>query len=150
MDWVSNHLAEALVVAGLLLLTIEVAILGFATFVLFFVGIAAIFAGALMYLGVIPETTMAAVLAVGIISAVDAVLLWKPLKRFQQQVDKKQASNDLEGHVFTLANTVSATEHPQYHYSGINWTLKSEQQLEAGTAVKVVRTEVGIFHIEPA
>lgn len=149
MDWVSNHLAETLVVAGLILLTIEVAILGFATFVLFFVGIAAIFAGALMYIGVIPETTLAAALAVGVISALDAVLLWKPLKRFQQQVDKKQASNDLEGHSFTLTENVSATEHPQYHYSGINWKLKSAQPISAGTRVKVSRTEVGIFHIEP-
>jgi hypothetical protein len=149
MDWFSTHLAESLVVTGLLLLAIEIAILGFATFVLFFLGIGAIFAGALMYLGVVPETTMSAVLTVGIITALDALVLWKPLKNIQQHVDTKRASSDLIGHSFTLSDDVSPTLNPQYHYSGIQWTLKSAKPISAGTSVRVYRADVGVFYVEP-
>ena len=38
MDWIYENVTTVLVVTGLALLIIEVAILGFATFVLFFVG----------------------------------------------------------------------------------------------------------------
>ncbi|GAA0859772.1 NfeD family protein [Aliiglaciecola litoralis] len=149
MDWLMNHLAETLVIAGLLMLAIEIAILGFATFVLFFIGMAAVIAGALMYMGVIPETIMSAVLTVAIISALDALLLWKPLKNLQQNVDNTPAKSDLIGHSFTLSEDVSPTTHTQYHYSGINWTLKSQQPIPAGSTVKVSKVEVGVFYVEP-
>lgn len=150
MDWLSTHLAESLVVAGLLMLAVEVAILGFATFVLFFIGIAAVIAGTLMYFGFIPETTMSAVLTVAIVSALDALILWKPLKNLQQKVDSTPAKSDLIGHTFVLTDDVSPTVNPQYQYSGISWTLKSRQLISAGTAVKVYKAEVGIFFVEPA
>ena len=38
MNWISNNLSESLIMAGLALLAIEVVVLGFSTFVLFFVG----------------------------------------------------------------------------------------------------------------
>ena len=39
MDWLSDNLASTLAVIGLLLLAIEIAVLGFATFVLLFVAL---------------------------------------------------------------------------------------------------------------
>ena len=49
MNWISNNLSESLIMAGLALLVIEVVILGFSTFVLFFVGLAALIAGEAKY-----------------------------------------------------------------------------------------------------
>jgi hypothetical protein len=54
MNWISNNLPESLIMAGLALLLIEVVVLGFSTFVLFFVGLAALVAGGLMAVGVLP------------------------------------------------------------------------------------------------
>ena len=86
MNWISNNLAEILIMAGLALLVIEVVVLGFSTFVLFFVGLAAVAAGGLMTVGVIPESMLSALSSVGILTALLAVLLWRPLKSMQGNV----------------------------------------------------------------
>ncbi|MEP4889293.1 MAG: NfeD family protein [Aliiglaciecola sp.] len=148
MELITNNLAESLIVLGLVMLAIEIAILGFATFILFFVGVASVLAGALMYIGMIPDTLMSATLTVGILTAVSAALLWKPLKNIQQKVDKKPAQSDLIGHRFMLQENVSITENPYYHYSGIQWQLKSAQPISAGSMVKVIKAEVGLFYVE--
>ncbi|MBU2877652.1 NfeD family protein [Aliiglaciecola lipolytica] len=150
MDLISNNLAESLIVLGLVMLAIEIAILGFATFIMFFVGLACVAAGALLYLGLIPDTLMSATLTVGILTAISAVLLWKPLKNIQQNVDTKPAQSDLIGHDFLLEKNVSATENPYYHFSGVQWKLKSSHPISAGSRVKVIKAEVGMFYVELA
>lgn len=149
MEWFSENLAQSLIVIGLILLAVEIAILGFSTFILFFVGLAAVFTGVLMFVGVIPETLMSAALAVGLITAIDAALLWKPLKNMQSKVDRRPAQNDLIGHTFMLDEDLNATSNIEYHYSGIQWQLKSSKSIPAGTMVKVVKNAVGTFYVEP-
>ncbi|TRY29050.1 NfeD family protein [Aliiglaciecola sp. M165] len=149
MEWFTQNLAQSLIVIGLVLLAVEIAILGFSTFILFFVGLAAVFAGVLMFVGVIPETLMSAALAVGLITAMDAALLWKPLKNLQSKVDKQPAQNDLIGHTFMLDEDLNPASNIEYHYSGIQWKLKSSKCIPAGTMVKVVKNAVGIFYVEP-
>ncbi len=147
MEWFSTHMAQSLIVLGLLLLTVEIVILGFATFILFFVGMAAVVTGILMYFSIIPETALSAALAVALLTAIDAALLWKPLKKLQQQVDNKPATSDLIGHEFFLQESVSATENPNYRYSGIAWTLTSQRPIPAGAKVKVVKVSVGVMEV---
>ena len=55
MNWINDNLSESLIIVGLALLVIEVVVLGFSTFVLFFVGLAAVVAGGLMAVGVVPH-----------------------------------------------------------------------------------------------
>ncbi|GAB2707551.1 NfeD family protein [Aliiglaciecola sp. 3_MG-2023] len=148
MELITDNLAQSLIVLGLVMLAIEIAILGFATFILFFVGVASVLAGALIYTGIIPDTLMSATLTVGILTAISAALLWKPLKSIQQQVDKKPAQSDLIGHRFLLEEDVSLNNNPYYHYSGIQWKLKSSQPISAGSMVKVTKAEVGLFYVE--
>lgn len=149
MEWFAENLAQSLIVAGLIILAVEIAILGFSTFILFFMGLAAVFAGVLMFVGVIPETILSAALAVGIITALNALLLWKPLKNMQSKVDKKPAQNDLIGHSFILKKAISPSTESEYHYSGIQWKLRSAKDIPAGTMVKVIKNDVGVFYIEP-
>lgn len=148
MNWIANNLAESLVVLGLALLALEIWVLGFATFVLFFVGLASVISGGLMYMGVLESTTLNAMLSVGVFTAIGAAVLWKPLKNMQNEVDTKRASSDLIGHSFYLAEDVSTTINPIYRYSGIDWKLVSEAPLKAGQKVQVVQTDVGVFHIK--
>ena len=68
MNWISNNLCEFLIMAGLVLLVIEVVVLGFSTFVLFFVGLAALLAGGLMAIGAIPDSTLSAFYSVGVLT----------------------------------------------------------------------------------
>ena len=143
MSWFSENLAEFLIIIGLALLVIEILILGFSTFILLFVGIAGIISGGLIYLGIIPETMLSALLSMGIITAVSALLLWKPLKSMQEDVEPADATNDLIGTRFTLTDDVSDTVHPEYKFSGIVWKLDSADTIAAGTEVEVTHTDVG-------
>jgi membrane protein implicated in regulation of membrane protease activity len=148
MDWASNNLAESLLILGILLLVIEVAVLGFSTFVLFFVGCAALLTGGLLYVGIIPDTWLAAMFSTGILTALSAILLWKPLKNMQTKVDTTKAKGDLVGHSFVLVEDVAPELTPEYHYSGIDWKLKASEHLTAGTQVEVTQADVGVFHIK--
>lgn len=148
MEWATNNLAESLLVLGILLLVIEVAVLGFSTFVLFFVGCAAVITSILLYLGIVPDTLSTALLTLGVVTAVSAVLLWKPLKNMQTQVDTTKAKGDLVGHTFMLKEEVSPELNPLYRYSGIDWTLSSATPLAVGTQVEVIEADVGKFIVQ--
>ena len=148
MNWVNDNLSESLIIAGLALLVIEVVVLGFSSFVLFFVGLAALVAGGLMALAVIPDSMFSALSSVGVLTALLAMLLWRPLKSMQGKVESKKVTSDLVGHSFILNETVSMTKNPAYRYSGIEWNLSSEQELSAGTLVEVTGVAVGKFIIQ--
>ena len=92
--WLSDNLGIGLISVGLILLVIEIAVLGFSTFVLFFVGGAAVITGLLMQIGVVEDTNLNATLYVSLFTALLAAFLWKPLKNMQKDVDPKKASND--------------------------------------------------------
>lgn len=148
MNWMSNNLSEILIMAGLALLAIEVVVLGFSTFVLFFVGLAAVVAGGLMTFGILPESMFSALSSVGVLTALLAILLWRPLKSMQGNVERKKVTSDLVGHSFILEEAVSMTKNPAYSYSGIQWKLSSEQELSAGTLVEVTGVAVGKFIVQ--
>jgi len=148
MDWAFNNLAESLLILGILLLVIEIAVLGFSTFVLFFVGCAAVLTAGLLYVGIIPDTLLAALLSTGVLTAVSALLLWKPLKKMQTEVDTTKAKGDLVGHRFVLVEDVAPDLTPVYRYSGIEWKLISSENLVSGTKVEVIEANVGVFHIK--
>ncbi len=147
MDFFANNLPQSLFVIGLILLVIEVAVLGFSTFVLFFVGLASMATGALVYVGVIPDNLLSASFSTGLLTMLIALLLWKPLKRMQSKVSRKKAKSEFTDHQFVLKEPVSPTLSPKHHYSGVEWSLVSEEPIEAGTRVEVIEAEVGILHI---
>jgi membrane protein implicated in regulation of membrane protease activity len=148
MNWVSNNLPESLIMAGLAFLVIEVVVLGFSTFVLFFVGLAAVVAGGLMTVGIVPDSMLSALFSVGVLTALSAMILWRPLKSMQGNVESKKVTNDLVGHSFILNDAVSRTKNPVYRYSGVDWNLSSEQELSAGTLVEVTGVAVGQFIVQ--
>jgi membrane protein implicated in regulation of membrane protease activity len=148
MDWVSNNLAESLIIVGLALLVMEVVVLGFSTFVLFFVGLAAVITGGLMSTGVLPDSMLSALSSIGVLTALLAIFLWRPLKSMQNNVERKKVTSDLVGHSFILNDAVSMSSNPVYRYSGIDWQLSSENELSVGTLVEVTGVAVGKFNIQ--
>ena len=148
MGWVLNNLTESLLILGIVLLAIEIVVLGFSSFVLFFVGCAAMVTAGLLYVGIIPDTMLAAMFSTGLLTALSAFLLWKPLKSIQTDVDTTKVKSDLVGHKFVLVEDVAPELTPDYHYSGINWKLIARENLVAGTRVEVIQVDVGKFHIK--
>ncbi|GAA0232466.1 NfeD family protein [Marinomonas primoryensis] len=148
MDFFTNNLAQSLFVVGLILLVVEVTVLGFSTFVLFFVGLAAMVTGALLYLGILPDNVLSAMFSMGVLTLLAALLLWKPLKRMQSKVSSKKIKSDFIDHRFILKEAVSPTQSPKHHYSGVEWALISDESIAAGTKVEVTEAEVGKLHIK--
>jgi membrane protein implicated in regulation of membrane protease activity len=148
MEYILSHLPQTLIVVGLILLAIEVMVLGFSTFVLFFIGIGSIITGALMAMGVIPQTLLMSLLATAIISSFIAIFTWKPMKRMQNKVEVKQIDNDMIGHQFYLAEELVIGQTISHHYSGITWQVKAKDTLAIGTEVKIIKMEVGILTVE--
>ncbi|AYM88472.1 activity regulator of membrane protease YbbK [Pseudoalteromonas agarivorans] len=150
MDLISQNLPQALMVIGIIALIIEVTVLGLSTIILLFLGLSLLTSGLLMVAGVLPETITAALWSNTIITAVLALLLWKPMKRMQENVDSKQINSDFADLTFVLAKDVSDKEITTHQYSGISWQLKSTQPISAGTKVVVVKKEVGVMWVAPA
>ncbi|ASP38498.1 activity regulator of membrane protease YbbK [Bacterioplanes sanyensis] len=147
-EWLAQYLPQALIVLGLVALIVEVAMLGFATFILFFAGISLMVTGFLMQMGVLPADTTTALWSNTLLTGLLSVVLWKPLRRMQDRTDDKRVTHDFAEQSFVLEQDVDLRGEAVHRYSGIEWRLKSQQPVAAGTAVKVVRTEVGVLWVE--
>jgi len=149
MALLTEHLAETFVVAGLLLLAVEILVLGFSTFVLLFVGLAALVTGVLMYSGLLAEEMFSALGCLAVLSVVLALLLWKPMKRMQGQTERKTVTSDLVGHRFYLSDALQPGKTIEYRYSGITWQVSSRQAIDANREVQVMTVDVGRFEVMP-
>lgn len=147
MEWIANNMATFLIFIGLALLAIEVAVLGFSVVILFFIGLGCLLTGVLMFVGILPETLSSSLLGVAVLTIASAAGLWKPLKKMQDNVEPKDVKSDLIGHSFFLDIDISHTNPGTHHFSGIEWKLKSVEEITAGTEVEVVKTEVGALTV---
>ncbi|RDV24173.1 NfeD family protein [Alteromonas aestuariivivens] len=147
MNWLNEHLVQFLAVSGLALLAIEVWVLGFATFFLFFIGIGLLITSGLIHQALIPASVLSAVMSTSLITVLSALILWKPLNTMQNRVEKKPVTSDMVGHSFVLDAAVSPQHPGSYRYSGIEWKLHSNSALPKGTRVKVIEVQVGVFVI---
>jgi len=151
MSWFLEHFAETLMVIGIALLAIEVLVLGFSTFFIFFIGLAALVTSGLMMFGIIPETWLASLMSIAVFTAAFAALLWKKLKSMQSNVDHTRVENDLVGHTFVCPQDIDpllpVNELPTYQFSGVTWRLRSDVPIKAGDKVSVKQTDVGVLHV---
>lgn len=150
MSWVMDNVPQTLIILGLLLLAVEILVLGFSTFVLFFVGISAVASGGLLYLGIVEPTLLNGALLLAGLTLVSAASLWQPLKKMQQQTDETPAQNDLIGYEFLLEQDITASTPGSHHYSGITWAVHAEDNINKGSKVKVSGVQVGRFDVIPA
>jgi membrane protein implicated in regulation of membrane protease activity len=142
-------LSQWLFMVGVGLLVIEIAFLGFATFVLFFVGLAMLVTGGLMVVEILPQTINSAVIAVSILSIGSAFLLWKPLKNLQSSSEDSDIEVGIVGHRFQLKTDISPERPGEHAYSGITWKVVSEQAIAKAAHVKVVKADVGQLTVMP-
>jgi membrane protein implicated in regulation of membrane protease activity len=154
-DYIVSHQTEFWIVAGFLLLVIEV-VMGFVAGVFLFMGLGALLTGLLMSAGVLPETWIAGVSCKGISSGVIAGMLWKTLKRLQgDRPVEKDNSSDLIGYEFVVDSDVTLMNLGATNYSGISWKVEIDRDagidtITAGQRVSVVSVEVGKFKVKLA
>lgn len=149
MDNVAAYLPQLLITSGIALLAIEVLVLGFATFILFFLGISLMLTGLLVWLGLLPDTWSVLMISNAVLTAFLAVFLWKPLRKLQNKTDNKKVRSDFDGHRFFTPAAVDGRGLTTYMYSGIKWQLKSEELIAAGIEVEILRAEVGTLWVKP-
>ncbi|MGB1237335.1 MAG: NfeD family protein [Pseudomonadales bacterium] len=147
MSFLTDDLAQTLIVTGVLLLVLEILVLGFATFYLFFVGLGAIAAGAIFLAGLMEVSLLSAFFLVAAFSVLAALLLWRPLKHMQRNRKPQAVTSDLVGHRFTLQQSLAVGDTQDYAYSGIRWKLYCTQAIAANTEVEVVELSVGRMRI---
>ncbi|MDF2180264.1 NfeD family protein [Aliiglaciecola sp. CAU 1673] len=143
------HIAQMFVVIGLALLALEIAILGFSTFVFFFVGAATLLTGGLMYLGILEENLLQGIAGVAVLSSVLAALLWKPLKAMQKEVVKTSVQQDFIGEQFRLSAAIGPDQDGSEKYSGIHWVVRSNSHIDAHALVRIKAVSVGVLEVEP-
>ncbi len=141
---------------GFVLLAIEIGFLGLASGIVLFSGLGALLTGVLIWLGWLPQTWLAGIASFGISSFLSAVILWRPLLRFQNQdVPAKDNSSDLIGYEFRLQQPLNTTDHGKTQYSGIEWRVEIDARsgltsLDSGSQVVVASVDAGVFRVKPA
>jgi membrane protein implicated in regulation of membrane protease activity len=153
IDYIVNHQSEFWLVFGFGMLAIEV-VTGFSTGVFLFAGLGAVTTGVLMSLGVLPETWVSGVSCTGISTGIITALLWKPLKRLQDdRPAQKDNSSDLVGYEFVVESDITPLNPGSTKYSGISWKVEIDKDagvdtIEAGQRVSVSSVEVGVFKVK--
>jgi len=152
IEAIGQHLLSFWLILGLLLLTIEVAAFGMASGVLLFAGIGALLTGVLMAVGLVPATIPATLATFAIASGLSAILLWKPLKKFQNDVGAQAQASDLIGYQFLLDQDITRSQPGSVRYSGVEWRVEMAPEspvamLPKGTFVEVVSVDAGVFRV---
>ncbi|WP_448211311.1 NfeD family protein [Colwellia sp. MEBiC06753] len=147
MEFLLNNLGESLMSFGILALILEVAIFGMSSFILTFVGLAAVLCGVLVLLGILPETFVMVSLALALSSTLFAFILWKPLKNFQNKNITQEVSNDFIGLTFILNDDIDALNSSTHKLSGVDWKVIANEPIAKGTEVKVTHASVGVLKV---
>jgi membrane protein implicated in regulation of membrane protease activity len=104
---------------------IELSIMGLSGPLLFF-AIASLTTGILVTIGFV-EGWQSEIFTVGILTAVVAAILWKPLKSLQNSKGKTDNSSDMVG-LTVLANSEINVSSGTIRYSGIDWQARLSEE----------------------
>lgn len=136
--FLQNHDKLLYLLAGLSLV-VELAMLGLSGPLLFF-AIACAITGGLVSVGAITAWEFE-VLSVGVLSTLTAVLLWKPLKKFQGPDNVSDGSSDMIGQVVPVSQEVTSNGGSIRH-SGINWQARLDQNAKVESLSKDTRVTI--------
>ncbi len=100
---------------------IELSIMGLSGPLLFF-AIASLTTGILVTIGFI-EGWQSEIFTVGIVTAIVAAILWKPLKSLQNSKDKTDNSSDMVGLTVSASTEINVSS-GTIRYSGIDWQAR--------------------------
>jgi len=147
--FLQNHDKLLYAVAGMLLV-IELSVLGLSG-PLLFIAIACGITGLFVTLGFMSSWEVE-VLSVGILSVMSAVILWKPMKKFQGPKQVSDSSSDMIGQIVPVSDEVTRNGGSIRH-SGINWQARLDsssntESLESGERVKITAVDGNVMIIK--
>ncbi len=131
---------------------VELTIIGLGGPLLFF-AIASFITGILISLGVISGWEME-IFALGVITALTTLLLWKPLKNFQNSGGGADTSSDMIGKEVPASSEINANA-GSIRYSGINWNSRLDDQsgvasIANGDQCTITSVDGNIMIVKPA
>ena len=148
--FIGNHAQLLFLIAGISFV-IELTILGLSGPLLFF-AIACVLTGVFSHLGLVSGWEYEC-LMVGLLTAIIALTLWKPLKRFQNTGGGADTSSDMIGKQVPSASEIT---HEQGHirFSGIEWSarLANDSQIEviaANTSCVITGVDGNVMLVKP-
>lgn len=151
IEYFSQHHSNIYYTLAGISLIVEIGVIGLSGPLLFFsVGCAV--TGVLVSLGVISGWELE-VLSVGVFSTLSAVLLWKPLKKFQgSKKFVKDQSSDMIGQIVPVTEDVTVSGGLIRH-SGINWMARLDddagvESLAVGQRVVITETDGNIMVVK--
>lgn len=119
-------------------LILELGVLGMSG-PLLFVALGSLLTGVMISLGVLNGWEMA-ILSLGLLTALSALILWKPFKRFQNTAVAPDTSSDMIGRLLPVTQLVTR-DRGAVAYSGIEWQVRLKESAEpvaVGMHVRVV------------
>lgn len=145
----ANHDRFFYVLAGTSFV-LELSLLGFSGPLLFF-AIASLCTALLISVGLISGWE-AEIFVVGVLTVLIALLLWKPLKKFQNKGDGADTSSDMIGRVVAASKDITAEE-GAIRYSGIDWQARvdasaSETFIAEGEQCIIASVNGNIMHVK--
>lgn len=72
---------------------------------------------------------------------------WKFLKKIQTGSENLKVEIGFIGHRFQIDDDISPGKPGQYFYSGVNWTVTTDEYVKKHTELKVVHADVGNFKV---
>lgn len=116
--YLSAHHDQAFYLLGGVSLMIELSVIGFGS-PLLFIGIAAFITGILSSFGIVVGWEYE-IFSLGLVTAVITLLLWKPLKNFQNSGGGPDTSSDMIGQEVVASTDITSVSGTIRH-SGIDW-----------------------------
>ncbi len=110
---------------------VELTLIGLGGPLLFF-AIASFVTGVLINIGVLSGWEME-IFALGVLTAVTTLLIWKPLKKFQNSGGGADTSSDMIGREVPASSEITSDK-GTIRYSGIDWNSR----LDIGTGVESI------------
>lgn len=150
IDYFAQHQDHLLYTIAGICLVVELSVLGMSG-PLLFLALSCLLTGLMVTLGFISGWEME-VFSVGVLAALSAALLWKPLKNFQNSGGGRDTSSDMIGKVLSVTQTITRDQ-GAVAYSGIDWKARLEpatkEPIVIGSRAHVVAVEGSLLLVKP-
>ncbi len=152
MQYFADHHDHLFYLVAGISFIVELAILGLGGPLLFF-AIASFITGVLINLGVLSGWEME-IFALGVLTALTTLLLWKPLKKFQNSGGGADTSSDIIGREVAASSDINVNM-GTIRYSGIDWSSRLDsnagvESITKGEQCIIVSVDGNIMLVKPA
>lgn len=143
MDYITSFF-----ILGMALLIIDLIFLG--VNVLVFIGFGAVITSGIASLNIFPdnESLLPYLIAVWAISSIIiTVVLWKPLKNFQNKTATSDTSSDLIGKQLKVISAITLNVDGKVRFSGIDWNAKADSDFVNSGDTLEINSEITVTKV---